>query len=567
MNDVFISYSRKDTATADRICEALDRAGISYFIDRQGIGGGFEFPAVLAQNIVDSRLFLLIASKNAYESRFTNSEVFFAFNKLPRNSMLPYIIDDAPMPLDLEFSFSGINWRRLDTHPIEPVLINDLLTLLGRPKKDAPKPTTAKVHITIGSGAPKPTPAPTPKATPDPRPAPAPAPKAAATSQPTTVSKPAPDPAPKPTSAPKPVSATKPAPVAKTEQVKSKEQLIKEWTSEGLRLYNNKKELEALPYFRKAAEAGDPYSLYMAGRIRYENAKDGAERYSAEEDIKKAADQDIINALLWCAEKNLRCKKNTYLIRAAELGNVEALHKVIKLLDEDRWTLKFESSINELAKALEILQESAEEGNVKSRLQLAKLVIKGFSVEKNLKLAAELLEPLTKIESAIEKNPEILYYYGFVLAEGDDRLKQDLPQAEAIARDLYNNRGHKSEGASVMFRVRYHQKRYREAIELYDRLKHPGYSDLLLYSEFHTNGLGVPVDYKQAKEILLKAEAMAKTWRSGEVTGEASYRIARLYLDGHLKDFLTKPLTSAIKYLSASERLGYRSATQLLASL
>ena len=35
--DVFISYSRKDTAVADRICQAFDAVDISYFIDRQGI--------------------------------------------------------------------------------------------------------------------------------------------------------------------------------------------------------------------------------------------------------------------------------------------------------------------------------------------------------------------------------------------------------------------------------------------------------------------------------------------------------------------------------------------------
>ena len=38
--DVFISYSRKDTEIAERICAALQNNGITYFIDRQGIGGG-----------------------------------------------------------------------------------------------------------------------------------------------------------------------------------------------------------------------------------------------------------------------------------------------------------------------------------------------------------------------------------------------------------------------------------------------------------------------------------------------------------------------------------------------
>lgn len=55
--DIFISYSRKDSETANRICKALDRAKISYFIDWQGIGGAMEFPEILANAIIDCKLF------------------------------------------------------------------------------------------------------------------------------------------------------------------------------------------------------------------------------------------------------------------------------------------------------------------------------------------------------------------------------------------------------------------------------------------------------------------------------------------------------------------------------
>ncbi|MBR5333801.1 MAG: toll/interleukin-1 receptor domain-containing protein, partial [Alistipes sp.] len=130
--DVFISYSRKDTTIADKICAALDRAEITYFIDRQGIGGGFEFPKILAENIIESRIFLLIASENAYASKFTTNEIIFAFNKKPKNSILPYIIDKSELPLELQFTFAGINWRTIENHPIEPTLVNDLLNMLGR---------------------------------------------------------------------------------------------------------------------------------------------------------------------------------------------------------------------------------------------------------------------------------------------------------------------------------------------------------------------------------------------------------------------------------------------------
>ena len=140
--DVFISYSRKDTDIADRICAAFDKAGITYFIDRQSIGGGFEFPVVLAEAIIDSQVTLFLASKNSYDSKFTNAELTFAFNEKPKNSILPYIIDGSTMPPALRFVFSSINWRTIESHPIETTLVSDILAMLGR--KAATVKATAK---------------------------------------------------------------------------------------------------------------------------------------------------------------------------------------------------------------------------------------------------------------------------------------------------------------------------------------------------------------------------------------------------------------------------------------
>ena len=130
--DVFISYSRKDIEVANHICKAFDEVGITYFIDRQGISGGFEFPTVLAEAIINCKIFLYLASGNSYESRFTQSEITFAFNEKPKGSILPYIIDGSTMPPALRFVFSSINWRRLEEHPINTVLVDDLLHLLGK---------------------------------------------------------------------------------------------------------------------------------------------------------------------------------------------------------------------------------------------------------------------------------------------------------------------------------------------------------------------------------------------------------------------------------------------------
>ena len=133
--DVFISYSRKDTEIADKICQVFDKVGITYFIDRQGIGGGMEFPAVLAKAIKEATVFLFLASKNSYESKFTQSEIIYAFNKKQKQDIIPYIIDGSTMPDELEFTFSAINWRRMDSHPIDTVLVNDILSKVGKQRK------------------------------------------------------------------------------------------------------------------------------------------------------------------------------------------------------------------------------------------------------------------------------------------------------------------------------------------------------------------------------------------------------------------------------------------------
>ena len=137
--DLFISYSRKDTAIANKICDALDQQGITYFIDRKGIGGGMEFPAVLADAIINSKIMLFLGSANSYKSKFTNSEVTFAFNKKPMGSIIPYIIDGSELPPALEFTFSSINIRTMEEHPIETTLMKDFCQILGKTFVDKEK--------------------------------------------------------------------------------------------------------------------------------------------------------------------------------------------------------------------------------------------------------------------------------------------------------------------------------------------------------------------------------------------------------------------------------------------
>ncbi len=130
--DVFISYSWADREIVDRIQEAFRTAGISYFIDLDGISGGNCIPDVLAQAIKDSEIFLFVGSANSYMSKYANSEVTFAFHNKPKEKILPYLIDNSDMPIALVFLFSAYNWRKIDTHPIDTVLVNDICKILGK---------------------------------------------------------------------------------------------------------------------------------------------------------------------------------------------------------------------------------------------------------------------------------------------------------------------------------------------------------------------------------------------------------------------------------------------------
>ena len=144
--DIFISYSRKDTAIADQICAALDSVGITYFIDRQGIGIGDKFVQIIVDKIDNSQYFLLLASENAYNARYTPKEIHYAINHKSSDSIIPYIIDNAPIPKVYEFLISDTNYLSIDQCPIETTFIDNLLKKLGRERVD--KVTNIEKEIT-----------------------------------------------------------------------------------------------------------------------------------------------------------------------------------------------------------------------------------------------------------------------------------------------------------------------------------------------------------------------------------------------------------------------------------
>ena len=134
--DVFISYSRKDAKIADEICTALSAAGLTFFIDKEGIEAGQNFPQVLAEAVESSTIFLFLASQHSFQSRFTRGEVTYAFNHKHSGAIIPYIIDGSEsMPPDLELMLGNFNWRRKELCPIRTGLIDDIRKAIAHPEE------------------------------------------------------------------------------------------------------------------------------------------------------------------------------------------------------------------------------------------------------------------------------------------------------------------------------------------------------------------------------------------------------------------------------------------------
>lgn len=134
--DVFVSYSHADEKIAQQICRLFDEYRISYFLDRDSIKPASNWLDVLAESIKSCKVFLLLVSKNSFESDYSMMELQYAYSE--RNncdiSILPYLIDDGitvdMLPPSMKMMLNSIQWISINEHPIGKPLLQDIKALL-----------------------------------------------------------------------------------------------------------------------------------------------------------------------------------------------------------------------------------------------------------------------------------------------------------------------------------------------------------------------------------------------------------------------------------------------------
>jgi len=104
--DVFISYSRTDTAYASELAELLQSAGLSCWIDQQGIEVATSWSREIVQAIDQCRAMVVLLSHASNNSTNVHKEVALASEK--KKKILPLDIEPVQLSEDLQYHLAGV---------------------------------------------------------------------------------------------------------------------------------------------------------------------------------------------------------------------------------------------------------------------------------------------------------------------------------------------------------------------------------------------------------------------------------------------------------------------------
>src|SRR5581483_6755577 len=134
MPDIFISYSRKDAAQADELAALLASAGLSCWIDKEGIDLAASWSGEIVDAIDECKAFLVLLSAHSIESVNVVKEVALAAEQ--KKKILPLDLEPVELSRDLKYHLAGI--QRAPMTNIDAVI--RALEKLGLDATDAPQP-------------------------------------------------------------------------------------------------------------------------------------------------------------------------------------------------------------------------------------------------------------------------------------------------------------------------------------------------------------------------------------------------------------------------------------------
>jgi len=127
---VFISYASQDVVVANKVCAALEAAGLPCWIAPRDVRAGEPYAAAIVEAINACRLLVLVLTKSAVDSRHVLREVERASSK--NRSVLSIRLEAAELPPELEYFLSADHWLDASDGGIESVIPALIESVRGR---------------------------------------------------------------------------------------------------------------------------------------------------------------------------------------------------------------------------------------------------------------------------------------------------------------------------------------------------------------------------------------------------------------------------------------------------
>ena len=132
MADIFISYAREDTETAERLAVTLEKRGWSVFWDQQ-IRTGESFPDVIAKELEAAHCVIVLWSRAAYKSDWVLDEAGVGRR---RKILAPALIEpdiEPPLGFGRFHAANLVGWQGESTHAGFRRLLKDVARYIAAP--------------------------------------------------------------------------------------------------------------------------------------------------------------------------------------------------------------------------------------------------------------------------------------------------------------------------------------------------------------------------------------------------------------------------------------------------
>ncbi len=145
MHEIFISYSRHDSETANALADTLTGTGLSVWLDRNAIQEGDAFDTQIEAAIAETRVVIVIWSKESVKSHWVRAEAAYALGK---HKLLPISIDPSDPPLQfmqiqtIDFRY----WDRSNEHHAFQQLAAALVKRLEPPAGSTEAASAPRTH-------------------------------------------------------------------------------------------------------------------------------------------------------------------------------------------------------------------------------------------------------------------------------------------------------------------------------------------------------------------------------------------------------------------------------------